>query len=402
MTDEPHVTVIIPTRERADVLEKSLLSCTSQNYGNLTVLVSDNVSEDNTREVVLSAKDPRVKYINPGKRLSMSHNYEFALSHVEDGWVTIIGDDDGILPHSLEQVAEIIASTDTQAIRSDVCLYRWPGALDSEAGDLTVPLRRGIEVRRSKEWLSRVLKGSDLYFNLPMLYSGGFVRASVLHDIKAQHGQFYHSCIPDVYSAFAIASVIDSYVWSYTPLAIDGVSKHSTGTSLINRARDRSSAEKFFSEQNIPWHPDTPTDAEGRVPRVHQAWIYESYLQSRFLRSEPDQSAPEEQLIIVLMSAGHDRAALTWARLFAEHHGLNFDRAEAFARKRRLGRRLAAASFRLRRALNTYYANPKGGMPLTDVYQASLAAGKILAHSSPRMHGVASLGQKALEKAIWH
>jgi len=64
-----------PTRERSDVLEKSLITVTSQDYGNLEVIVSDNYSCDDTEDVVRSTNDARVKYINTGKRVSMSHNW---------------------------------------------------------------------------------------------------------------------------------------------------------------------------------------------------------------------------------------------------------------------------------------------------------------------------------------
>ena len=93
---KPKITVIIPTRERCDVLEKSLQTVTSQDYENLDIIVSDNFSSDGTEDLVRSIDDKRVRYLNTGQRISMSHNWEFALSHVSDGWVTMIGDNDGL------------------------------------------------------------------------------------------------------------------------------------------------------------------------------------------------------------------------------------------------------------------------------------------------------------------
>ena len=109
--ENPKITVIIPTRERAVVLENALRTVTSQDYKNLEIIVSDNYSMDGTDKVVEQAKDSRIRYLNTGKRLSMSHNWEFALSHVQDGWVTFIGDDDGLLPRAISRIAEIIQQT---------------------------------------------------------------------------------------------------------------------------------------------------------------------------------------------------------------------------------------------------------------------------------------------------
>ena len=92
--NEPKVTVILPTRERGDALESALRTVTEQRYENLEIVVSDNCSHDRTGEIARSTGDRRVRYLNTGRRLSMSHNWEFALSHVTGGagWVTIIGD----------------------------------------------------------------------------------------------------------------------------------------------------------------------------------------------------------------------------------------------------------------------------------------------------------------------
>ncbi len=68
-------TVIIPTRDRAETLEATLRTCLRQTYPNFEIIVSDNCSDDNTKEIVDGLHDPRIRYINPGRRLSMSGNF---------------------------------------------------------------------------------------------------------------------------------------------------------------------------------------------------------------------------------------------------------------------------------------------------------------------------------------
>ncbi|MGZ8158598.1 MAG: glycosyltransferase family 2 protein, partial [Methylobacter sp.] len=63
-------TVIIPTRDRAETLEATLRTCLRQTYENFEIIVSDNCSGDNTKEIVDGLHDPRIRYINPGRRLS--------------------------------------------------------------------------------------------------------------------------------------------------------------------------------------------------------------------------------------------------------------------------------------------------------------------------------------------
>ena len=105
-------TVIIPTRERPDTLKWALKTCTTQDYDNFEVIVSDNFSQDETRRVVEDAKDPRVRYLNTGKRISMTANFEFGLSHATGDYVCFIGDDDGLLPNALAELAQLLTGSE--------------------------------------------------------------------------------------------------------------------------------------------------------------------------------------------------------------------------------------------------------------------------------------------------
>ena len=112
----PHITVVIPTRNRAQTLLSCLRTCSAQRYANFTILVSDNASTDNTRAVVEAAGDSRIRYFNTGYFVSMSDNWEFALSHVAEGYVTFIGDDDGLLPDAIADLARLLEGSGARAV----------------------------------------------------------------------------------------------------------------------------------------------------------------------------------------------------------------------------------------------------------------------------------------------
>ncbi len=398
--NEVKITVIIPTRERVDVLDKALKTVTSQDYDNLEIIVSDNYSSDATEDVVRSTNDARVKYLNTGKRLSMSHNWEFALSHVTDGWVTIIGDDDGLLPASLEKVSEMIRSADVRAIRSTVCSYAWPSTARYEFGRLEVPLRSGCEVRDSKTWLSKVLNGLASYPELPMLYNGGFVDMQVLKEIKSKTGAVYLSCVPDVYSAVSISSVIENYLYSNEPLAVNGASKNSAGTShfSVGDNSDPDPAKKFRSEGNIPFHKDVPRCADGNYPLSLQALVYESYLQSAILRDDVREDMHEQQLELILASSKkHGAAVGEWGRLFAKAHGLDYDEINSRARRKARILKLLSAPGLVSNAFNMCSAG-SSEHPIKDVYEASIVAAQLRKSPPGRLEIFRQLVVSALRK----
>ena len=400
--NEQKITVVIPTRERSDVLEKSLITVTSQDYGNLEVIVSDNYSCDDTEDVVRSINDARVKYINTGKRVSMSHNWEFALSHVADGWVTIIGDDDGLLPGSLNKVSEIIRSTDVQAIRSSVCSYSWPSLTGKDFGRMGIPLKSGCEVRDSKVWLSKLMNGYANYSELPMLYNGGFVDMQVMKKIKRKTGAVYLSCIPDVYSAVSISSVIEKYIYSNEPLAINGGSKHSTGTSYFAESGKSalSPAQKFRAEANISFHENVPLCADGSYPLSIQALVYESFLQSATLRDAIPERMHLQQLELILATADRrDVVVWEWGKLFAMNHGLNYEEIQNRARRRGMFLRLMSFPSRISSAFNTCTVGSTK-LPIKDVYEASIVAAEVRNHMPSRFKKMYRLFDRALEKTI--
>jgi len=377
----PKITVIIPTRERCGVLEYSLRTATAQDYDNLEIIVSDNFSEDDTRDTVHRANDSRIRYLNTGRRLSMSYNWEFALSHVEDGWVTFMGDDDGLMPASLHTVANIILATQAKVIRSDFCTYDWPGIPERKSSQLIVPMASGMEIRRSRQWLAKTMDGKARYNQLPMIYNGGFIHISVLKKIKACLGSFFSSVNPDVYSAIAIARIADDYLYVREPLAISGTSRHSNGYSAFSTAKERSLQphKQFLEEGNIPFHGDLPLAVGGGLPLSLQACVYEAYLQSQALGSPVDGVNHAQQLAVILASSGRHRGSIeAWGKIFAEMHGLDYAAAQRVSALKRFNLQTTAMTSKTLKALNSVIVDR---LPIKNIHEASIAASVI--RSSP-------------------
>lgn len=374
-------TIVIPTRERADTLIHTLATALSQDYENFEVLVSDNASCDETREKILAIKNPRLRYINTGKRVSMSKNWEFAINHVERGWITVLGDDDGILPGSLKIANKIIKETGTSAIRSNGGSYSWPGLTGDSYGRLSVSLRRGYEIRDSGQMLQRVIDGQIPYNELPMLYNGGFISIELINKAKKINANFFQSMTPDVYSSIALSFITEKYVYCHEPLALNGASIHSLGTAGFEKSKKPRSydpAEKFWEEKNIPFHEDLPLARSGRAVRSISICVYESYLQAeKFHHLKSIQTSHVQQLRIALEKSGPDKNEIKeWTNDFAIKHNIKLSDQIAFRRSKYF-RTIKSIYKRIIDGLDSYVLYGSLRIQIKNIHEASLITGML-------------------------
>jgi glycosyltransferase involved in cell wall biosynthesis len=338
MVDKIKFTVIVPTRERADTLYHCLQTLVRQRYENFEILVSDNFSRDNTEQVVRSICDSRIKYINTGRRVGMSRNYEFALSHVKDGWITYLGDDDGLVPDALALANNVIRETGCKALSSKWHHYTWPnfdGTLPPNF--LRVRIGRGYRVRNAKAALRQSLKGRLDYLELPKVYIGGFAEYETLNRLRDESGYFFVSRNPDVYAAVALSLALDRYVYLHEPLSICGASAHSIGASHFKVSTNSSASAKYHAEEEIPFHPSL---GDGRV-RSMQLLLYEAFLQASHLHHNYAFTSTSEQLALSMASAD-DPSVSEYCREIAKCQGIDFRLVKKSARRIFFGHRVRA------------------------------------------------------------
>lgn len=104
----PVVAVIIPTYNQAELLQKALQSVINQTFQNWEAIVIDNYSEDNTREIVESIHDIRIKYVlfsNKGI-IAASRNHGIHLARADN--IAFLDSDDLWYPSKLSTCLDYI------------------------------------------------------------------------------------------------------------------------------------------------------------------------------------------------------------------------------------------------------------------------------------------------------
>lgn len=269
------ITVVIPTRERAITLRSALKTCIAQAYPDLEILVSDNYSQDDTRDVVHAAQDSRIRYVNPGRRISMTANWEFALSKVRDGFVTVLGDDDGLLPNAIEDLAALLKDTCASAVAWMKAEYCWPDhPVAAFQQRLMLPMSNQLvemcaaRVKRDicRLWLP--------YNRAPSLYNS-LVSTKSIENARGYDNKLLRPYAPDIYSGIALLRAMDRYYYSTRSFSINGASSKSTGTTSYRREGDRQTLQTFLEEHDSE---DSPVcrHVKGSVTSVVAEAIYQA------------------------------------------------------------------------------------------------------------------------------
>lgn len=103
------VSVIIPTRNRAELLTRALNSALRQTYPNFEIIIIDDASEDHTGAVVQSFKDERLRYILLKKNMGAAAARNAGIEQAEGEYVAFLDSDDQWLP---EKLAHQVAAMD--------------------------------------------------------------------------------------------------------------------------------------------------------------------------------------------------------------------------------------------------------------------------------------------------
>ena len=110
--DHPKISICIPTYNYANFLAEAIESVLSQTYDNIEIVVIDNCSTDNTKEVVerYATVDSRVSYVRNDSNVGLTGNLNRCLELARYDFVKILCADDLIAPTCLEKSIRLMVS----------------------------------------------------------------------------------------------------------------------------------------------------------------------------------------------------------------------------------------------------------------------------------------------------
>ncbi len=234
----PQVSVIIPTRNRANLLREAIESVLNQTYSDFELVIVDDGSTDHTAEVVAAFRDQRVVYCQQEKQeRGAARNKGVALSKGE--FITFLDDDDWYMPRKLEiQVRELLANPNVGMVISG-----WDRI--KESGEL---------VRSERPWLHHpqpVL--GDWLFAAMAHVASVLIRRSWFKRI----GGFNHDMAPneDTYLWFRLAQEGCPTAWVKEMVFRQRMHGSNSVRNLQHVKKGKvTMLETIFTDPNIPTH----------------------------------------------------------------------------------------------------------------------------------------------------
>ncbi len=101
------VTIVIPTYNRSHFLKQSIESALSQTHKDFELLIVDNASTDETKQMVKSISDSRITYHRNKTNIGMMNNWNKCVELAKGKYLMILGDDDKLNSKFIEKSLKV-------------------------------------------------------------------------------------------------------------------------------------------------------------------------------------------------------------------------------------------------------------------------------------------------------
>ncbi len=107
--NQPLVSVYIPTKNRPQLLQRALLSCLSQDYGAIEILLVDDGSDEGAAVQIaaMAAKDQRVRLFRLSPSAGAPQARNLAIAEAKGEFITGLDDDDEFLPGRISSFVNV-------------------------------------------------------------------------------------------------------------------------------------------------------------------------------------------------------------------------------------------------------------------------------------------------------
>lgn len=234
------LSILLPTRNGGSLLEPVIRSVLEQDCEDFELVVSNNASADATPEIIASfASDPRLRVVTLDEPVEVTDNWNRALDAATGDYVTLIGDDDLLLPGYFERVFGLLDEYEQpDSLIFNGYAYAFPGFAGAEHSHYADPFYAPQPILPADGLVDlatrRRVVAEMFCFRFPVhLNMQTSLVARRMLD-RLPHGLF-RPPFPDFYGLNAVMLVADRWAISSAKPVVVGVSPKSFGRTLHGR-----------------------------------------------------------------------------------------------------------------------------------------------------------------------
>jgi len=262
------LSIIIPTKNRNRYCIECLKHLKSLNLPDIEIVVQDNSDTNSLKDLIIENNlQDFVKYNYLGGVISFVRNFSIAVEESIGEYVTMIGDDDTVLPNIMD-IARRAKANGYDAVIPQLNFYIWPSDKpfkeEYSTGYLASKPFKSKKFQRldvGKALKDLIIDNFQNYqsHNVPRVYHG-IVSKKSLDKVKATAGDYFKGLTPDMFMSVALCfTAPNSFVYSQ-PVTISGIcpTSGSSDSATGRHTGNLSDAPHFRGHKSYDWCKDVP------------------------------------------------------------------------------------------------------------------------------------------------
>ena len=250
------ISFLIPSKNRLGLLKQAIASIIDQDGMEFEIIITDNCSSEDYKSYADELKDPRIIYFRQPQPVSVTQNWQQALSLASGDYVLMLGDDDALAPDFFSNVRQHLAPDGPDVVYLAAYNYSYPDVLpDAPAGYLKSVLNSEFFAGRQNPFSLDLPYAHDLalsvleFHHRVGLNAQHFLLKASFSRQFAAIGGIYQSPYPDTFSAVATFTHARSILVLPKETVIIGISPKSFGAYYFSGRHDE--GYRFLDNEQV-------------------------------------------------------------------------------------------------------------------------------------------------------